>query len=90
MSGTNTVTVRLDAALKTKLEALSKSTQRSKSWLAAEAIAAYVEQEAWQIQQIEEAVRAANQPDAEWVSQEKVSEWLNTWGDEGEMAAPCP
>jgi RHH-type transcriptional regulator, rel operon repressor / antitoxin RelB len=90
MSDTNTVTVRLDAALKTKLEALSKSTQRSKSWLAAEAIAAYVDREAWQIQQIEEAIEQADRPDAEWVSHEKVSEWLNTWGDEDERSAPCP
>jgi RHH-type transcriptional regulator, rel operon repressor / antitoxin RelB len=90
MAETNTITVRLDAALKTKLEALSQSTQRSKSWLAAEAIAAYVDREAWQIQQIEEAVREADSQDAEWVSHEKVSEWLNTWGDEDEIAAPCP
>jgi predicted transcriptional regulator len=78
MSDTNTVTVRLDAALKTKLEALSKSTQRSKSWLAAEAIAAYVDREAWQVRQIEEAVEQADRPDAEWVAHRKVSEWLNT------------
>ena len=90
MSDTNTVTVRLDSALKTKLEALSKSTQRSKSWLAAEAIAAYVDREAWQIQQIEEAIEQADRPDTEWVSHEKVSEWLNTWGDEDEKAPPCP
>jgi RHH-type transcriptional regulator, rel operon repressor / antitoxin RelB len=90
MSDTNTVTVRLDAALKTKLEALSTSTQRSKSWLADEAIAAYVDREAWQIQQIEEAIEQADRPDAEWVSHEKVSEWLSTWGDEDERSAPCP
>jgi predicted transcriptional regulator len=43
-----------------------------------EAIAAYVDREAWQIQQIEEAVGQADRPSAEWVSHEKVSEWLNT------------
>jgi RHH-type transcriptional regulator, rel operon repressor / antitoxin RelB len=90
MSDTNTVTVRLDAALKMKLEALSKSTQRSKSWLAAEAIATYVDREAWQIEQIEEAIEQADRPDAKWVSHEKVSEWLNTWGDGDEKAPPCP
>ncbi|MGF1604550.1 MAG: CopG family ribbon-helix-helix protein [Thermosynechococcaceae cyanobacterium] len=91
MPETATITVRLDAQLKQKLEALSKSTQRSKSWLAAEAISAYVEQEAWQLQQIEAAIQQAEQPDAEWVTHEKVSAWLNTWGDEDEVAtAPCP
>lgn len=90
MSKMTTLTVRLDAALKSKLEQLSKSTQRSQSWLAAEAIAAYVEQEAWQIQQIQDAVLQSDQPEAEWIAHEDVSAWLNTWGTEHEMPAPCP
>jgi predicted transcriptional regulator len=45
MPETTTITVRLNAGLKAKLEALAKSTQRSKSWLAAEAITSYIEQE---------------------------------------------
>jgi RHH-type transcriptional regulator, rel operon repressor / antitoxin RelB len=90
MSETATITVRLDAALKTKLEALAKSTQRSKSWLAAEAIAAYIEQESWQIQQIEAAIQEANQPETEWVAHEDVSAWLKTWGNEDKTTAPCP
>lgn len=89
MSETTTITVRLDTSLKNKLEELAKSTQRSKSWLAAEAITAYVEREAWQIQQIEEAVQQADSPDAEWVSHEDVSAWLKTWGSEDETTAPC-
>jgi RHH-type transcriptional regulator, rel operon repressor / antitoxin RelB len=55
-----------------------------------ETSAAYVDREAWQIQQIEEAIEQADRPDAEWVSHEKVSEWLNTWGDGDEISAPCP
>lgn len=90
MSETATITVRLDAALKAKLEALAKSTQRSKSWLAAEAISAYVEQEAWQIQQIQEAVQLADQPGTDWIAHEDVSTWLSTWGTEDEQSAPCP
>jgi RHH-type transcriptional regulator, rel operon repressor / antitoxin RelB len=90
MSESTTVTVRLDAQLKTKLEALSQSTQRSKSWLAAEAIKAYIEQESWQIEQIEEAIQQANHPDTQWIASEDVSAWLNTWGTEDEAPAPCP
>jgi len=40
---TTVITTRIAPALKTKLEALARSTKRSKSFLAAEAIAAYVE-----------------------------------------------
>ncbi len=90
MPETTTITIRLDASLKTKLEALAKSTQRSKSWLAAEAIAAYIEQESWQIQQIEEAIQQAERPDTEWIAHEDVSAWLTTWGTEGEIPTPCP
>jgi RHH-type transcriptional regulator, rel operon repressor / antitoxin RelB len=90
MSETTTVTVRLDAQLKTKLEALAQSTQRSKSWLAAEAIKAYIEQESWQIEQIEEAIQQANHPNTQWIANEDVSAWLNTWGTEDEAPAPCP
>jgi RHH-type rel operon transcriptional repressor/antitoxin RelB len=58
MSVTDTVvvTARIDAALKAKLEALSRSTKRSKSYLAAEAIAAYVELLESQIGDIEAGI----------------------------------
>ena len=42
---TTTLTVRLPAELKEKLDALAESTQRTKSFLAAEAIADYVARE---------------------------------------------
>ena len=90
MAETETVTVRMDAQLKAKLEALAASTHRSKSWLAAEAIAAYVEENAWQIEQIEEAVDEAGKPDAKWVSHEQVSSWLDSWGTPDEKGVPCP
>jgi RHH-type rel operon transcriptional repressor/antitoxin RelB len=50
------VTVRLGADLKAKLEALARSTKRSKSYLAAEAIAAYIDLNRWQIGEIESGI----------------------------------
>ena len=44
-----TTIVRSPASVKQKLEALAASTRRSKFWLAAEAIAAYIEEQNWQI-----------------------------------------
>jgi RHH-type rel operon transcriptional repressor/antitoxin RelB len=55
-AGTAVVTARIDSALKTKLEALARSTRRSKAYLAAEAIAAYVELNEWQIGEIEAGI----------------------------------
>jgi RHH-type rel operon transcriptional repressor/antitoxin RelB len=51
-TGTTVITTRIDAMLRAKLEALARSTKRSKSFLAAEAIAAYVELNEWQIGEI--------------------------------------
>ncbi len=50
------VTVRLDGTLKARLEALARNTKRSKSFLAAEAIAAYLELNEWQIAEVEAGI----------------------------------
>ena len=50
------VTARIDAVLKSRLDALARSTKRSKSYLAAEAIAAYVALNEWQIGEIEAGI----------------------------------
>ncbi len=89
MSQSEVVTVRLAPELKAKLDALAISTKRSKSWLAAEAIAQYLEQEAWQIERIEEAVALADSPAAKWVEWDAVDAWLESWGTEDEQPAPC-
>ena len=45
MTASATMTIRLSADLKEKLEQLSRDTRRSRSYLAAEAVSAYVERE---------------------------------------------
>jgi RHH-type transcriptional regulator, rel operon repressor / antitoxin RelB len=89
MSKSETVTIRLPAAVKGKLEALAASTNRSKSWLAAQAITEYVEEQSWQIQQIEEAVVIADSAQAVWVEGAAVDDWLASWGEEAEKPTPC-
>jgi predicted transcriptional regulator len=89
MSQSEVVTVRLTPEIKAKLDALSQSTRRSKSWLAAEAIALYVEQESWQIQAIEETVRIADSPESKWIEGEDVESWLDSWGTDDEKAIKC-
>lgn len=89
MSQSEIVTVRLTPEIKAKLDALAQSTRRSKSWLAAEAIALYVEQESWQIQMIEEAVKIADSPSAQWIEGDDVSAWLDTWGTSDEKPTRC-
>lgn len=58
-----TMTVRLEDEVKDRLDHLAASTQRSKSFLAAEAIREYVETNEWQIAEIEAALAEADAGD---------------------------
>jgi predicted transcriptional regulator len=54
--------------------------------LAAEAIAAYVESEEWQLGELQAGIAEL---DAEQhISHEKVSKWLNSWGKRSETKPP--
>ncbi len=56
----STMTVRLDSKLKTRLGKLSGITQRSKSFLAAEAINEYLKVQEWQINEIKNGIAEAD------------------------------
>jgi predicted transcriptional regulator len=75
------MTVRLTPELSEKLEALARDTKRSKSYLASEAIASYVDRNAWQIQ--EEA-----QSGTPGVPHEDVEKWVRSWGTDHEVPRP--
>jgi RHH-type transcriptional regulator, rel operon repressor / antitoxin RelB len=75
MSGT--VTLRLDDEVKSKLEKLAESTHRSRSFLAAEAIKAYVESNDWQVAEIHQAIKEADAGD--FASQVELDAVANKW-----------
>ena len=50
---TETLSIRIDTETKKRLDALAKRSKRSKSFLAAEAIVAYVESEEWQLGELQ-------------------------------------
>ena len=58
-----TMTVRLDDDVKDRLDVLAGATQRSKSFLAAEAIRAYIETNEWHIGEIKAALKEAKAGD---------------------------
>lgn len=82
---TETLSIRIDSETKKRLDALSKRSKRSKSFLAAEAIAAYVESEEWQLGELQAGV--AELDAGQTVSHEKLSKWLKSWGKAGESKA---
>ena len=63
MSETDILTLRLDSKLKKKLDKLSKATERSRSFLAAEAIREFVALNEWQIEETKKAVAQADAGD---------------------------
>jgi predicted transcriptional regulator len=73
-----TVTARIDEATQSSLDKLAKATARSRSWLVAEAISRYVEQESWQVAAIEEGIRQANA--GNFATDEEVKAAFACWG----------
>lgn len=65
------LTLRVNNETKDKLDKLASATHRSKSFLAAEAINRYLEIEAWQIAEIEQAMIEADRGD--FASDEQVT-----------------
>ena len=83
-----TLTIRLDEATKNRLENLSKSTARSRSFLASKAIQEYLEANEWQVSALRETLDRAERPEAHFIEHEKIINWLDTWGTEDETAPP--
>ena len=83
---TETLSIRIDSVTKQRLDALSKRAKRSKSFLAAEAIAAYVASEEWQFSEIQAGM--AELEAGQDVSHDDVSKWLKSWGTADETKAP--
>jgi len=72
MPGTTTMTVRLPSPVKARLEKLAKSTDRSKAYLASQAIQDYLDVQEWQVQAIQDAVREADSPNPVFYGHEEV------------------
>ena len=77
-----TLSVRVPVEIRTQLDQLADATGRTKSFLAAEAIMAYLANQAWQIQAIKDAVDHADSDDANFVDHDDVVDWVNGWNDQ--------
>jgi predicted transcriptional regulator len=81
------MTVRLTPELSEKLEALARDTKRSKSYLASEAIASYVDRNTWQIEEIKRGLEEARSG-TPGVPHEEVEKWVRSWGTDHELPRP--
>jgi RHH-type transcriptional regulator, rel operon repressor / antitoxin RelB len=88
MSST-TVSVRIDSRVNRRLEKLAKSTGRSRSFLAAEAITEYLDLNEWQVAGIQKAVVSLDR--GEGVPHERVLEWVHSWNNKNnKKERPAP
>ena len=69
-----TLSIRIDIDTKKRLEALAKRSRRSKSFLAAEAIAAFVKAESWQLDEIQTGSKELDQ--GRGVPHKDVANWV--------------
>ena len=71
------MSVRLPDELTSQLDTLAAATGRTKSFLAGEAIRDYIDREAWQIAEIEQAIREADAGD--FASDDEVNAISAKW-----------
>jgi RHH-type transcriptional regulator, rel operon repressor / antitoxin RelB len=79
-----TMTIRIEDDLKDRLDLLAEATQRSKSFLAAEAVREYVVLHEWQINETHAALAEANAGD--FASDEEVQALATKWSAESGAA----
>lgn len=77
MGDSTTMTIRLEIKDKENLARLAKSTQRSKSYLAAAAIREYIELNQWQITETELALTEADAGD--FASDKEITATFAKW-----------
>jgi len=71
------MTIRIEDEVKDRLDRLAESTQRSKSFLAAEAIREYVANNEWQVTEIRKALKEADAGD--FATEKDVAALARKW-----------
>ncbi len=87
VGSTTTFTIRVPTVIKQRLDRLAQATSRTRSWLAADAVATYVTEQDWQLAEIEEGIKDAEA--GRVVPHAEVKRWLNSWGADNEKAPPA-
>ena len=83
-----TFTVRVEPNVKKRLEKLARSTGRSRSFLAAEALNDYLDVNEWQVAGVKRAIASLDR--GEGVPHQEVNDWVSSWGRKRERRVPGP
>jgi predicted transcriptional regulator len=90
VAATKTVSVKLDNAMRDRLQHLAEARHRTAHWVMRQAIEQYVEREEKREAFRQETLKAweAYRETGLHATQEEVIDWLETWGDTREKIAP--
>ncbi|MGA2349219.1 MAG: CopG family ribbon-helix-helix protein [Terracidiphilus sp.] len=80
------ILIQLDPAVQARLSALANDCNQPVSEVAAEVISMYLAPDSWEHKHIRAGL--AELEAGEGISNERVMEWLDSWGTENEMPAP--
>ncbi len=87
-SNTGRMSVAVSPEKQARLDAIANTMSRSRNWVVNEAINQYLDLQEWQEREIETALKRADNPAAEFHSNEEVTKWLSSWGSERELPPP--
>jgi len=86
---TTTMTLRLDDETNERLSNLAGATDRSKAYLTTQALKLFLANNEWQVQEIKEAVAEADSANSnEFIENDIVMAWMETWGTDHESQPP--
>ncbi len=83
---TRVLTIRIDEDIKERLHKLAEATDRTKSFIAAEAIRSFLDLNEWHIQAVHEGISDAEQ--GRLVEHERVASWVDSWDSDDELERP--
>ena len=86
MGSNAALSFRVSAEKTRAIDKLAKATDRPRSWHLEQALDAYLEAQAWQIERIHEGLRELREGKS--VAHEDVAAWLSGWGSADEGEAP--
>jgi predicted transcriptional regulator len=75
--GKHTVSFRLDADKVTALDALAEAQDRDRTYLLNEAVAAYLDVQRWQMEQIKKSLNQAD--NGELIPHDKIKKAVRSW-----------
>lgn len=87
-NASGTISVRLPDALRDDVDALSKLTKRSRSYIVKEAVALYMKDRTAYLRDLNDAVADADIGIGH--TSEQVFGWMDTWGTDDEAITPAP